>query len=737
MVELVDRTVRIDGSERLVLAGEVHYFRLHPDDWADRLDALVAAGANAVASYIPWLVHERPDATIDLSGVGEFIDMAAQRGLWFIARPGPFVMAELKNEGLPYRLYREHPEIVPTGWDGVPAPSRTVDYLAPAFLAEVDRWYAAVIPLLALRRNVIAVQLDNEVGMLAWVTNSPDLTPLACVEFAAWARAGDRESHYPYLDAPDRDEQLRAAAQGTGPALRRDLPLFSRQRFARYLDELRTCARRHGHRPEVPFLVNIHGTSDGRADTFPIGISQLVESYRDRADTVPGSDHYIGDLTSANIASLYVANAFLDASAGTQPTACLEFEAGSGDYGQDRAVQHDPSAVELKTRLCVAQGNRMINYYLFSGGTNRLLDEPVGDGDDRIAFTGERHGFAAPVDPEGVRMPAFDAVRRAITAVSVLGDRLARMREEHDPVALGFVLDHYANEYRHPTTGPELTDALTHQRGGGPRGVLARAMLLAGFRFGATIGPPDPSTVLALAPTPYLDGAAQQELVAFLRADGRMLAFGALPVFDLDGAPCTVLVDELGLKPAGVRRGSHDYFPTVSMDGRPDVRVGTAQLFTGPAATAVERGSGLACGIDTGSVIALTCDYICDVEWFGAALARLGATPGIARSGTDPGVLVTSTADTDGDRLLHLINPTGLPAALSFHEGGAPLFGGEVIEVGPRSGLLLPLRLGVLDYATAEIAAFDAGAVRLRADGVVSVRGEVRRVAAGEAVRLA
>ena len=45
-------------------------------------------------------------------------------------------MAELKNEGLPYRLYTEHPEIVPIGWDGRPAPTRTVDYLAPAFLAE-------------------------------------------------------------------------------------------------------------------------------------------------------------------------------------------------------------------------------------------------------------------------------------------------------------------------------------------------------------------------------------------------------------------------------------------------------------------------------------------------------------------------------------------------------------------------------------------------------------------------
>ena len=43
----------------------------------------------------------------------------------------------------------------------------------------------------------------------------------------------------------------------------------------------------------------------------------------------------------------------------------------------------------------------MINYYLFAGGINPPLDEPVGDGNDRISFTGERHGTAAPDRPRG------------------------------------------------------------------------------------------------------------------------------------------------------------------------------------------------------------------------------------------------------------------------------------------------------------------------------------------------
>ena len=84
-----------------------------------------------------------------------------------------------------------------------------------------------------------------------------------------------------------------------------------------------------------------------------------------------------------------------------QPLTSLEFEAGTGDYCGGLDVLYDAATVDLKTRLCVAQGNRMINYYLLAGGINPPLDEPVGDGNDRLSFTGERHGTAAPIGAAG------------------------------------------------------------------------------------------------------------------------------------------------------------------------------------------------------------------------------------------------------------------------------------------------------------------------------------------------
>ena len=132
-----------------------------------------------------------------------------------IARPGPFVMAELKNEGVPYRIYREHPAAVPIGWDGEPAPSATLDYLEPGYLGAAERWYAAIMPVLAERLvtrggPVAAVQLDNEIGMLSWVTNTPELTDSFLTGLAA--------------DLDDAAGGARRSSTGTAPTRRTPTP---------------------------------------------------------------------------------------------------------------------------------------------------------------------------------------------------------------------------------------------------------------------------------------------------------------------------------------------------------------------------------------------------------------------------------------------------------------------------------------------------------------------------------
>jgi beta-galactosidase len=773
-VVLAQRRILVDGRPELILAGEVHYFRLRPDEWPDRLDRLRDCGCDTVATYVPWLWHELPDRSVDLNGrthpqrdLAAFLDLAHERGLRAIVRPGPFVMAELKNEGIPYRLYEDTPHLLPVTWDGAPVPSRTLDYLAPAFLDAVDGWYAAVMPLVAARLAprggpVVAVQLDNEIGMLSWVTNSPDLTDTVCADLWRWAvdRYGpDAAAARHGGDPATTATTLRHPPEERSLAVHDDLGRYMRDRYRRYVAFLRERAERYGV-SGVPFLVNLHGTDRGRGRTFPIGISQLAAAYRGQPQLTSGSDHYLGDLTVANAGDLYVGNAFMAAvHDADQPLTSLEFEAGNGDYGSDGAVCHPPEAVELKTRLCLAQGNRLLNLYLFAGGHNPPLARPVGDGNDRIAFTGEWHGFAAPIGPAGDARPGYHAIRRVLGAVRAVGDVLADSDEEHDGLVLGFVPDHYLTEYRHPASTSRAAQVadLERFRGMGAGDVLARALLFAGFSFPAVdlqsdALTTDPPPVLALASATTLGRAVQERLARYVHGGGRLLLHGPLPARDHDGAPCTVLADALGIRAVGTLASSVHHFPSVTAhgwaDGRVEVRVSTAQLLESTGGTAVPPGrggsatlalprpvltvvaSGLPCGLDVaagaGRAIVVAADYPRDLDFWRRAVGQLGVVPRLGRDRDPPGLVTTSTVDRTGQRLLHLVNVAPVPARVALT--GAPGLVGRPLWIAARGGLMLPMGLRVgpatLVATTCEVVARTGARIALRPtqpDGDVAV----------------
>jgi beta-galactosidase len=753
MIELRDKQILIEGEPRLIVGGEIHYFRIGRDEWQDRIDKLKAAGGNAVASYIPWLCHEVREGEFDFAGrtrpeldLAGFVDLCRENGLWFFARPGPFVMAELKNEGLPYRLYEQHPEIVPVSWDGKRVPSRTVDYLAPAFLEEVRRWYEAVADVLVSRLhpnggNVIAVQLDNEVGMLSWLTNSPDLTDLVVADFWAWLEQRYEPTALARRYPPDRfgptvrDVGIRSPSAAYALPLMRDLGHYMRDRFARYVAALRGYVEGAGL-TGVPFVVNVHGTDRGRGLSFPIGISQLYEAYTQAPGYLAGSDHYLGDLTAANAPDLYLLNAFMEAvNRPEQPLTSVEFEAGDGDYGSDGCVRHDPSATDFKLRLCVAQGNRLVNLYLFAGGINYRLDEPVGDGNDRISFTGERHGIAAPVGPEGQLNATYPRLARTIRALTAVGDKLAVAREERDGVTVGFIPDYFMTESVYPESEAmkSLVSNLEANRFGGQREVMARAMLLAGYRYGCVDiqnRPLDPAAtpVLALASARFMDGDVQAKLVDYQVAGGRLLLVGEVPLSDMEGAPCTILADRLGLRPAGERRASSRYHLSVTTDGwaapRPELRAGWAQVFEPTTSDVLLRvyGADEACGFDLrvgdGRAIVVTAALPCDVEFFQGALERLGAAPGLAHGCPVRGIVLTSSATPAGERFVHLLNLDGFDKPLRLTDGGRELLAGREFVLRAREGMMLPFGVSVgparVVRSTAEIAGVTDDAVMFR-----------------------
>ena len=147
-----------DGEKTTLVSGTIHYFRVVPDYWEDRLKKLRACGFNAVETYTCWNLHERREGVFDFSGgldIGRFIDTAASLGLMVILRPGPYICAEWDMGGLPsWLLTYGHMRL------------RCND---PLFLEKVGRYYKElfrhVTPRLAANGgNVVAVQVENEYG---------------------------------------------------------------------------------------------------------------------------------------------------------------------------------------------------------------------------------------------------------------------------------------------------------------------------------------------------------------------------------------------------------------------------------------------------------------------------------------------------------------------------------------------------------------------------------------------
>ncbi|WP_313354869.1 beta-galactosidase, partial [Microbacterium sp.] len=152
-----DGQILRDGAPHRILSGAVHYFRVHPDQWEDRLRRLAAMGANTVDTYIAWNFHERIEGEYDFTGwrdVARFIRIAGEVGLDVFVRPSPYICAEWSNGGIPFWL------------SGRTRALRTVD---ADFLAAVDAWYDQLIPQLAPLQAahggpIRLIQVENEYG---------------------------------------------------------------------------------------------------------------------------------------------------------------------------------------------------------------------------------------------------------------------------------------------------------------------------------------------------------------------------------------------------------------------------------------------------------------------------------------------------------------------------------------------------------------------------------------------
>ncbi len=148
----------LDGAPFRILSGALHYFRIHPQSWADRIEKARLMGLNTIETYVPWNAHSPRRGVFDTSGMldlDRFLRQVADAGMYAIVRPGPYICAEWDNGGLPAWLFRE---------SGVGVRRHEKQFLAAVeeYLQQVLR---IVEPLQVQQGGpVILVQVENEYG---------------------------------------------------------------------------------------------------------------------------------------------------------------------------------------------------------------------------------------------------------------------------------------------------------------------------------------------------------------------------------------------------------------------------------------------------------------------------------------------------------------------------------------------------------------------------------------------
>ncbi|MBQ8209464.1 MAG: beta-galactosidase [Clostridia bacterium] len=141
-----------------VVAGAVHYFRIPKEYWRDRLLKLKACGFNTVETYVAWNCHQKNEDTFDFSdnnNIEEFLDIAADLGLYAIVRPGPYIGGEWEFGGFPWWLLK---------YDDI-----ELRCMNERYIGFVDKYFDELIPRLATHQitnggNIIMVQVENEYG---------------------------------------------------------------------------------------------------------------------------------------------------------------------------------------------------------------------------------------------------------------------------------------------------------------------------------------------------------------------------------------------------------------------------------------------------------------------------------------------------------------------------------------------------------------------------------------------
>ena len=560
----------LNGKDTFLYSGEVHYFRIPKRYWAKHIQALADAGCNAVSTYVPWSWHEIEEGRMDITGrthserdIVGFVELARKHGLFVTLKPGPYVMAETTDQGIPMWLIEKYPDTLALDETGKPWGPAFIAFANETFRKKSAKWLEffsknVVVPRQSLQRGaVILMQLCNEIGMFQWLGARGDYSPS---NLAAWRAF--LKKHFPDIRelAHLLDRELKNYSDVTPPhencETRREFVLyriwhdFHRWLYADYARFIRGALRGAG--VSAPLFTNIGGWVFGRAHEFSLNGTFHRETAKIEPDVLYGLDHIPEFVSPLNAHDGIVANqtaAELQRRRG--PLYSAELQCGSREHG----VRTYPNELGLFYRHCIIHGLTAMNFYMFAQGRN-----PKGRGSD-----GPMYYWYNAVDYKARRQPSYPMIQELGEWLKWNGSFLVNAKRPAS-LAVGFYPHLYETEFLVPILGKGTKlDAAKLGLSMDPVDFRNRAYFDGVLRILAQKSVPFDIADLTIRSAKNLlgyrklvvlsneimDAATQTKLVEFVRKGGRLVIFPILPVYDRDFESCRILEQAFGCQTNG------------------------------------------------------------------------------------------------------------------------------------------------------------------------------------------
>ncbi|MFA5339090.1 MAG: beta-galactosidase [Candidatus Omnitrophota bacterium] len=551
--KITEDNFKLSGQDFYVFSGEIHYFRIRPENWAAHLKKAKAANLNTISTYIPWDWHEYEEGKFDFSGHTNpqrnllgFIELCKKNGLYLIVKPGPYILAEYLDHGIPQWLLSSHPEILALNREGKTFGHARVTLMHPVYLKYARLWYDKILAI--IKDNLItksggiilSMQLCNEIGVFTWLDKEADHNPVSLDHYRKFLSEKYKKINRLNVLYKAKYKSFSSVVPPQGnPAklteLAADLDwhLFWRRYYAVYVEHLLKEVTKSGI--HIPFTHNLPGWVWGRAVEYPLNITM----YQDVAKLYPkvmlAVDHIPENISYRNFHDAAIIQQFTRAIQGNRgPTFVAEMQAGTREHN----VVTYPDELELFYKSALAYGAAGMNFYMFSQGKN-----PKGK-----SAVGPTFYWQTPLDYDGKETALYPVVRRFGKLASAFGALASRAKAD-SKVALLFYKPYYYTELTHnydlekmglsynPKT---IRDSIFYEG-------MAKILKMLNCDYDILdmelTKPKDLAKYKQawIVSLEYMDAESQKLLANYVGNGGHLVILPRVPKYDLSLKPCEVL----------------------------------------------------------------------------------------------------------------------------------------------------------------------------------------------------